>query len=422
VNRSLQHAKEISHHHSKSHEPILKRIVIHHHYIFVFIKPMKFILTTVVIGALALLLPQTVSGFSLQPYFFKSMNRLDSLKSSTAGIIPVVASFQGANLIPVSKTTGTLPAEDSYDGIVCDMDGVLWLGNEEISQSMDALNVLKLSGKSVVFVTNNSAKTKLDIQNKLKGLGFEASLKDIITSSSVTAEYLKDTLMAKKKSAIPMKVFMIGNPALEEELTAVGFEVLKVNDDEPSEMHEDEFSEVSKSGIAVDAVVVGIDYGFNYRKLAMGSLYLGREALFVATNPDAANKVSSGALLPEPGALIAALELVSGKTATICGKPSGIIVDHVLALLKCDPTRVIMVGDRLDTDIAFANKAGVSSCLVLSGCTTIEEANNQIEHPTDFNKTPDFVANNLWDMVSPVASATLLNLIGESAPDEDPLI
>lgn len=383
---------------------------------------MNFALTTAVISVLALLLPQCLLGFSVRPYFPRKMNHLNLLKSSAAGIIPVVASSDKAKLITVSKTTKNLPADDSYDGIVCDMDGVLWLGNEEISQSIDALNVLKLSGKSIVFVTNNSAKTKLDIQNKLKGLGYEASLKDIVTSSSVTAEYLKDTLMIEKKSAAAMKVFMIGNPALEEELTAVGFEVLKVKDDEPSEMHEDEFSEVSKIGIAVDAVVVGIDYGFNYRKLAMGSLYLGRDALFIATNPDAANKVSSGALLPEPGALIAALELVSGKMATICGKPSGIIVEHVLALLKCDPTRVIMVGDRLDTDIAFANKAGVSSCLVLSGCTTIEEATNQIEHPTDFSKTPDFVAKNLWDMVSPVASATLLNLIGESAPDEDPLV
>ena len=105
--------------------------------------------------------------------------------------------------------------------------------------------------------------------------------------------------------------------------------------------------------------------------------------------------------------------------ATICGKPSDIIVKHVLDLLKCDPSRVMMVGDRLDTDIAFANKAGVSSCLVLSGCTSEEEVKDQMENPTDDSKTPDFVANDLWDMVSPVATASLLNLMGESAPNED---
>ena len=95
---------------------------------------------------------------------------------------------------------------------------------------------------------------------------------------------------------------------------------------------------------------------------------------------------------------------------------------HVLAHLKCEPSRVMMVGDRLDTDIAFASKAGVSSCLVLSGCTSVEEVQKQIDDPVDINKTPDFVANDLWDMVSPLATASLLKLAGESAPNEDPNI
>jgi ribonucleotide monophosphatase NagD (HAD superfamily) len=82
----------------------------------------------------------------------------------------------------------------------------------------------------------------------------------------------------------------------------------------------------------------------------------------------------------------------------------------------------MMVGDRLDTDIAFAKKAGVASCLVLSGCTSGEEAQDQIDNPVDDSKTPDFVANDLWDMVSPVAEKSLLNLIEESAPTEDPNI
>ena len=370
----------------------------------------------------ALLLPGCLLGFTLRPVPYRrgsgGVLNVSKVRTSPAPATPIEVAH-----ISVLNKASSLPAEDSYDGIVCDMDGVLWMGNEEILQSFDALNVLKFSGKSIVFVTNNSAKTKLDIQLKLKNLGYDAHLKDIITSSSVTAEYLKDTLTKEGKSVTGMKVYMIGNPALEEELTAVGFEVLKVGEDEPSEMLEDEFSEVSNSvKNEVVAVVVGIDYSFNYRKLAMGSLYLGRGALFVATNPDAANKVPSGALLPEPGALIAALELVSGKTAIICGKPSGIIVMHVLAHLKCEPSRVMMVGDRLDTDIAFASKAGVSSCLVLSGCTSVEEVQKQIDDPVDIDKTPDFVANDLWDMVSPLATASLLKLAGESAPNEDPNI
>ena len=367
---------------------------------------------------------RSFSGISLQRSLMRSLKplkvssiRADSSSAASDAMKPHKF-FTEKSLLPPTDTK--LPSANSYDGICCDMDGVLWLGNEEISQSIDALKVLKFSGKSIVFVTNNSAKTKLNIKDKLKSLGYDASIKDIVTSSSVTAEYLRSMLRDGGAQRTPIKVFMIGNPALEEELTAVGFEVLKVSEEESPEIDEDEFSKLSQiTGDKVEAVVVGIDYAFNYRKLAMGSMYLGRGALFVATNPDAANKVSSGALLPEPGALIAALESVSGKVATICGKPSDIIVKHVLDLLKCDPSRVMMVGDRLDTDIAFANKAGVSSCLVLSGCTSEEEVKDQIENPTDDNKTPDFVANDLWDMVSPVATASLLNLMGESAPNED---
>ena len=384
--------------------------------------------TTIIYIAMTIsLIFQTVrsfSGISLQ----RSLLRIStSLKVASIRADPFTAASE-AMLSPkflteeslLSSTDTKLPSANSYDGICCDMDGVLWLGNEEISQSIDALKVLKFSGKSIVFVTNNSAKTKLNIQDKLKSLGYDASIKDIVTSSSVTAEYLKSMLKDSGVQNTPIKVFMIGNPALEEELTAVGFEVLKVTEGESPEIDEDEFSKLSQIvANKVEAVVVGIDYAFNYRKLAMGSMYLGRGALFVATNPDAANKVSSGALLPEPGALIAALESVSGKVATICGKPSDIIVKHVLDLLKCDPSRVMMVGDRLDTDIAFANKAGVSSCLVLSGCTSEEEVKEQIKNPTDENKTPDFIANDLWDMVSPVAEASLLKLMGESAPIED---
>ena len=384
--------------------------------------------TTIIYFAMTItLIFQTVrsfSGISLQ----RSLLRIStSLKVASIRADPFTAASE-AMVSPkflteeslLSSTDTKLPSANSYDGICCDMDGVLWLGNEEISQSIDALKVLKFSGKSIVFVTNNSAKTKLNIQDKLKSLGYDASIKDIVTSSSVTAEYLKSMLKDSGVQNTPIKVFMIGNPALEEELTAVGFEVLKVTEGESPEIDEDEFSKLSQIvANKVEAVVVGIDYAFNYRKLAMGSMYLGRGALFVATNPDAANKVSSGALLPEPGALIAALESVSGKVATICGKPSDIIVKHVLDLLKCDPSRVMMVGDRLDTDIAFANKAGVSSCLVLSGCTSEEEVKEQIKNPTDENKTPDFIANDLWDMVSPVAEASLLNLMGESAPNED---
>lgn len=121
-------------------------------------------------------------------------------------------------------------------------------------------------------------------------------------------------------------------------------------------------------------------------------------------------------MYPEPGVLIAALESVSGLKPIICGKPSSIIINHVLTHMRIkDPSRVLMVGDRLDTDVLFANKAKFTSCLVLSGVTSIEDAEKQIKthfesSDIDIQKTPQYVSKDLWDVVSPVSDDVLKQL------------
>lgn len=314
-----------------------------------------------------------------------------------------------------SMSTGnrhSLPPTNSYDGIVCDMDGVLWRGQEEISRSIDALNVLKHRGKSIVFVTNSSSKTRIAIARRLSSLGYDAKTSDIITAGSVTADFLYDELVAnlilptaEKKSKA--KVFMIGNSALKDELESRNFEVLYVPDNSSVSLDEEELVHCQKSLVDdVKAVVVGVDLSFTYRKLSIGGLYLqGGSRKFVTTNPDNCNRVSNGAMHPEAGSLAAALQSLSGIKPTVCGKPSRIIVEHVLKQLQSsNPRRLLMVGDRLDTDIAFANTARFSSCLVLSGVTTEEEAEEQFSGACDARKTPDFLARDLWDMVSPLST------------------
>eukprot|EP00596_Hydrurales_sp_CCMP1899_P006973 CAMPEP_0119035154 /NCGR_PEP_ID=MMETSP1177-20130426/2111_1 /TAXON_ID=2985 /ORGANISM="Ochromonas sp, Strain CCMP1899" /LENGTH=383 /DNA_ID=CAMNT_0006993099 /DNA_START=156 /DNA_END=1307 /DNA_ORIENTATION=- len=296
-----------------------------------------------------------------------------------------------------------------YDGIVCDMDGVLWLGADEIDKSIDALKVLQETGKRVVFVTNNSARTRQKVVDKLANLGYDTGVENVITSSSVTAEYLFEQLNkgnlthdGERVDETPIKVFMVGNPALQEELELKGFKVLLIADDEPVGLDEKAFHEQQESlDKDVKAVVVGIDYSFTYRKLAIGGLYIQTGCLYIATNPDNANRIPGGGMYPEPGVLIAAFKSVCGKDPIICGKPSHIIVEHVLKHLKNpDPSKVLMIGDRLDTDIAFANKAEFASCLVLSGVTSPDEAQDQIEDLLNLSHTPQFVEESLWELVS----------------------
>ena len=341
-----------------------------------------------------------------------SFNFLDR----TCGITTFARVATKVGLASMSTINKSVPPTSSYDGIVCDMDGVLWRGQEEIPRSIDALNVLKLRGKSVVFVTNNSAKTRLAISKRLHALGYDAKPSDIITSSSVTANYLTNILGAKdvasdrdnvKKSQI--KVFMIGNPALREELEASDFQVLSVPDTESANLDEDELVQLQKSlDTDIRAVVVGVDTSFTFRKLSISGLYLlNKRCLFVATNPDNGNRISSGGMHPETGSLIAAVQSLSGIKPTICGKPSRITVEHVMKQIQnSNPNRLLMVGDRLDTDIAFANAAHFPSCLVLSGVTSEGEAEG-ISNSLDTSQIPTFLARDLWDMVSPVSEEDL---------------
>jgi HAD superfamily hydrolase (TIGR01450 family) len=266
------------------------------------------------------------------------------------------------------------------------------------------------------------------LQLFIAGLGYNTGLENIITSSSVTAEYLFQklnkgnlTLDGERVDETPIKVFMVGNPALKEELELKGFEVLYIRDDEPVGLDEKAFHEQQETlDKDVKAVVVGIDYSFTYRKLAIGGLYMQTNCLYVATNPDNANRITGGGMYPEPGVLIAAYKSVCGLDPIICGKPSHIIVEHVSKHLNSsDPSKVLMIGDRLDTDIAFANKAMFASCLVLSGVTSPDEAQEQIEDLLNLTQTPTFVEESLWELVShlqPTMRKSQKNPPEESSP------
>jgi 4-nitrophenyl phosphatase len=239
-----------------------------------------------------------------------------------------------------SSALVALPNRFDFSGIICDMDGVLWRGSEKIPESIEALNLLKATGKEIVFVTNSSGKLRSEYAQKLRGLGYPAMPSNVITASSVTATFLRDSIIGVRKPKHPPKVFMVGNAALREELESCGFEVLFVSDSDVAALEEDEFAEISDQlDSRVKAVVVGMDNAFSYRKLAIASLYLQNGCAFVATNPDSADRIPGG-FWPEVGPLAAAIESASGVKPTMCGKPSEIMVRHVMNHLGCDKSRV----------------------------------------------------------------------------------
>lgn len=263
---------------------------------------------------------------------------------------------------------------DQYRNYILDCDGVLWHSAAAIAGSVAAVARMRAAGKRVVFVTNNASTSRADYALKFARLGFkDVSEADILSSGSAAADYCAAHKLAK--------AFVIGEPGLVTELEAQGVKCVREDSDEP--LHDEAFAAI-KLDDAVAAVVVGWDRAFSYRKLCFASLYLQAGAQLVATNPDASDKVG-GRFMPGNGCSVAAIQVSvndpAGAKTVVTGKPSKALMQAVLAKYDFDPKETIMVGDRLDTDIAFASGL-IDSLLVLSGCTSVEEAASGTPKPT----------------------------------------
>ncbi|MEW6222132.1 MAG: HAD-IIA family hydrolase [Candidatus Hadarchaeota archaeon] len=262
-------------------------------------------------------------------------------------------------------------AFDGISGVILDMDGVLYRGNQPIVGSAKAVKCLRDEGRRVVFSTNNSAHSRVAYVKKLRMIGIEADKSEIITSGHAAAVYLK-------KHAPRAKVYPIGEIGLLEELKLAGVDVV------PS----------SKAKNATH-VVVGIDKNFRYEKIAAGLQALLAGAEFIATNPDPTYPTEAG-LSPGAGATIGALAGCFGKgPSLVVGKPSLMMIRMALEKLGTG-RKTAVVGDRIDMDVAVGKKLGLRTVLVLSGVCTLEDE----KRVRGTKMAPDFVSKNLAEAVS----------------------
>jgi len=228
---------------------------------------------------------------------------------------------------------------------------------------VDFIRHLQTHKKKVFYVSNNSTRSRLQYVQKLKKFGIDADETNIISSGWCTAEYFKSI-----RGELPSPtVLVVGEAGLAEELGHAGVTTVGATVDGPIG--------------PVDAVVVGLDRSFTYARLCRAQKAIMRGARFIATNTDAFLPT-----LPEPtpgaGSIVAAVQTASRTVPTIIGKPSPLMFAPVLALLQAAHPgvpvadlrrRCIMVGDRMETDIAFAARSHIASILVLSGVTSEEE-------------------------------------------------
>jgi 4-nitrophenyl phosphatase len=227
------------------------------------------------------------------------------------------------------------------------MDGVLWRADQPIGDLPKIFDQINHRGLQVVFATNNATQTPSRYVQKLAGFGVSAREEQIFTSARATAAYLKEIY----PDGGP--VFVVGEEGLVTSLQDAGF----TNNMKSSPL----------------AVVVGLDREINYKKLSAATLFVRGGAQLIGTNPDRTLPTPQG-LEPGAGALVAAIEAAAGRQATIIGKPQPIIFNLALKGLAGSPGETLIVGDRLETDIAGGQAAGCLTALVLSGVTDRETA------------------------------------------------
>ena len=226
--------------------------------------------------------------------------------------------------------------------LILDMDGVLWRDQQPIGYLPEVFRRIEERGYKAALATNNATLSIQQYLNKLDGFGVHLDAWQIVNSAEATAAYLE------KLFPDGGRIFMIGENGLEETLNRRGF------------VHSDDDEE------EVIAVIAGLDRKLTFEKLGKAARHIQSGVLFIGTNPDRSFPTPKG-LIPGAGAILAALEAATDIKATIIGKPQPEMYLLALQRLGTRPEQTLVVGDRLETDIAGAQAIGCRTGLVLSG-------------------------------------------------------
>ena len=254
-------------------------------------------------------------------------------------------------------------------GLIVDMDGVLWRESTPIGDLPLIFSILAGRGIRVSAVTNNATRSADDYAKRLSGLGVRIDASQIITSGEATALTLRDHFPQRGR------VFVVGEKGLEQSISGAGFEV--VTDTGDTER--------------VVAVAACMDREFTYDKLRAAATHIRNGGVFFGTNPDPTFPTPGG-LVPGSGSIITAIAAAAEQQPTMIGKPSPLLFELAAKRMGMKKNDLLVVGDRLETDIAGGQAWGARTALVLSGVTSAEKARA-------WRPRPDIVAADLTELV-----------------------
>jgi len=251
----------------------------------------------------------------------------------------------------------------SKAGFIIDMDGVIYHGNKLLPGVNEFVSWMESTGKRYLFLTNASERTPKELQEKLKRLGIKVGEDHFYTSAQATASFLS----SQKPDG---SAYLIGDAGLIHALYSVGYTINNVNP---------------------DYVVVGDTHGYNFEKIELAVNLVLKGARLIGTNPDVSGPVETG-ITPSTKALIAPIEIASGKEAYFVGKPNPLMMRIALKKLGTKREDAIIIGDRMDTDIRCGLESEIDTLLVLSGITSKDDINK-------FPYSPRYVLNGVSDLV-----------------------
>lgn len=230
--------------------------------------------------------------------------------------------------------------------LILDMDGVIWRADSPIGDLPEIFGRIRARGLKFVFATNNSTRTSAQYVTRLQEFGVTVEPWQVATSSQAAAHALA------QKFPSGTKVYMIGEDGVRSALEEKGFEVLSVN-----------------NALEAEAVVIGMDRSINFQKMVEATLLVRQGIPFYATNPDKTFPTPRGEI-PGAGAWYSVVVTATNVEPIVAGKPFPFLMDLALERLGANKTETLVVGDRLETDIAGGQAVGCPTGLVLSGVST----------------------------------------------------
>ncbi len=246
-----------------------------------------------------------------------------------------------------------------------DLDGTLYLGDKLFDGVAELIELLKSNKKHFFFLSNNSSRSTTDYLIKLNRFNLNITKANIILSQHPTIDYLKTNNYKK--------IFLMGTTSLKEEFKLEGFELTEENP---------------------EILVLAFDQELTYARLVKATKFLLDNLPYIATHPDDRCPTEDG-YIPDAGGIAALLEKATGRTPRVFGKPNKEMLTFKLKQLKMSEKDAVLFGDRLYTDMKMGINAGVTTCCVLSGETSLEMIKNS-------KNKPDLIINGIWEFLEAI--------------------